>query len=72
MKKEIMTNEPKGYGIKAQMKGNAASSDSSGEKREKMIGGMVADAKMNKPMPSELSGGRSEGNCYVHGRMSHQ
>jgi hypothetical protein len=72
MKKEIMTNEPKGYGTKAQMKGNSASSDSTGEKREKMIGGMVADAKMNKAMSSDLSGGRSENNCYVHGRMSSQ
>lgn len=67
-----MTNEPKGYGTKAEMKGNVAMSDRTGEKREKMIGGMVAEAKENKPMPSDLSGGRSEGNCYVHGRMSHQ
>ena len=72
---EIETGEPKGYDTHAEMRGDASKADTSGERKEKLIHHMVADAKENKPMSKheDLSGGRhDDGHCYVHERSSYQ
>jgi hypothetical protein len=63
---------PKGYGAGVQRPSGSASSDSTGERRERLVNGVgmgKADATGSNEM---YNGGRHKGVCYSHGRKSYQ
>jgi len=70
---EIMQNEDgTSYGTHATMKGNVTASDTSGERKEKLIHHMVADAKENRGSEHKFDGGRHESVCYTHTRDAYK
>ena len=60
--------KPRNYGTSAKAPAGAASSDTKGERHEKMRGG-VAMGKEDKTGADKLyNTGRTEGICYTHSR----
>jgi len=70
-----MKNEPAGYGFgnQAKISGNPKSSDSTGERKEALIKGMVPKAKENATGENKpFNGGRHSGICYTHSRSNYR
>jgi len=69
--KNMMKNEPKGYGTKAMMAGNPAASDKTGDQGSAKKN--IPAAKTNMTGPDKaFDGGRSNGVCYTHDRKCSQ
>lgn len=68
---QLMKNEPKGYGTKATMKGDASASDRTGEQGSAKKN--IPNAKTNAiGADKAFDGGRSSGVCYTHDRKASQ
>jgi hypothetical protein len=69
--KNMMKNEPKGYGTKAMMAGNPKASDNTGTQGSAKKG--IPAAKTNMTGADKaFDGGRSSGVCYSHDRKCSQ
>ena len=68
--KDTQSDQPKGYGKgnQATMKGDAAASDTSGERREMLRGGVAMGKKDGLGANHQYNGGRTKGVCYTHTR----
>ena len=63
---------PKGYGSGAKAPAGASASDSSGERRGKIVNGVGMGKADGMGADHKYDGGRAKGVCYTHGRASYQ
>ena len=63
---------PYGYGNQYTMKSSAKSSDGSGERGEKMRGGVAMGAKDACGADNQFNTGRTKGVCYTHERAAYK
>ena len=63
---------PKGYGSGTKPPAGASASDSSGERRGRIVNGVGMGKADGTGNNSDMSGGRTKGVCYTHERKSYQ
>jgi len=63
---------PKGYGSGTKPPAGASASDSSGERRGKIVNGVGMGMADGTGSNKEFNGGRTKGVCYTHDRSSYQ
>ena len=68
MDKKGAAPTPKGYGTSAKAPAGATSSDTKGERREKMRGGVAMGKEDGIGSDKQFNTGRTEGICYTHSR----
>lgn len=70
--KEIMKNEPKGYGTHAKMSKNPAAADESGERRGRIVNEVAMGKEDGLGKNHQYNTGRTEGVCYTHDRSHYR